>query len=218
MAGRLQDYMYRGGSSDTIKKAVMPSDNEAYKIKEPHPAHDHSSYDVTNVTFNKTVISQPDAPKPVFTSGNNGSTKIADPDIIQFDDEAVPVELITDLTFEQIGGQEIINVARNDLINGQNVIYKPIKNLQDIYLRYNSKNIVGLQQTSEETFRNFPIKLVNYIPEEGNGPGGSYVYLDSQTGDIVVDLVGVRSGDQVDIDVVNQASTFDDTIYIEGNS
>lgn len=172
----------------------------------------------SEVKFISGVSPQPDAPKPVFTSGSGGSTKIADPDIIEFDDESVPIEIIADLTFEQVGGQEIINIARNDLINGQNVLYRPIKNLQETYLRYNPKNLVGLQQTSEEIFRNFPIKLANYIPEEGSGPGGSFVYLDAATGNIVVDLVNARPGEQVDIEVANQASTFDDTIYVEGNS
>lgn len=173
-----------------------------------------------NVPFGKkATLSVPDTPATVVASSNRSqSVRIADPDIIQFDDETVPIELITDLTFEQIGGQEIINIARNDLINGQNVIYKPIKNLQDIYLKYNPNNIIGLQQTSEETFRNFPIKLANYIPEQGSGPNGNYVYLDQTTGDIVIDLINIRPGDQVDIDTVNQANTFDDTIYVESNS
>ena len=48
--------------------------------------------------------------------------KPATPDIILFDNESVPIEVMTDLIFENIGGQELINIVRSDIVNGQNVI------------------------------------------------------------------------------------------------
>lgn len=160
----------------------------------------------------------PNSPEPVSFGNGSGYVKIADPDVILFDDESVPLEVITDLVFEDIGGQEIINVSRNDLINGQNVIYRPIKNLEEVYTRYNPGNIVPLQDASDEIFRSFPIKYVNHVPEEGNGPGGSYVYVEPTTGNLVIEAVNFARGEQVEVEVVNTVTSFDDTIYIEGSS
>lgn len=164
------------------------------------------------------VSAIPNSPEPVSFGNGSGYVKIADPDVILFDDESVPLEVMTDLVFEDVGGQEIINVSRNDLINGQNVIYRPIKNLEEVYTRYNSGNIVPLQDASDEIFRSFPIKYVNHVPEEGNGPGGSYVYVEPTTGNLVIEAVNFARGEQVEVEVVNTVTSFDDTIYIEGSS
>ena len=62
------------------------------------------------------------------------SVKSATPDIIQFDDATIVdnAEVIVDLLFENIGGQELLTVARYDTVNGQDVKYQPIKNLKII--------------------------------------------------------------------------------------
>jgi len=164
------------------------------------------------------VSAVPNSPEPVSSNSGWNQVKIADPDIILFEDESVPIEVMTNLIFEQVGGQEIINISRNDLINGQSVIYRPIKNLEDIYIRYNSKNIVSVQDSSDEIFNSFSIKFVNHVPEEGNGPAGRYVYIDSVTGDLAVEVVAIERNEQVEIQVANTVTSFDDTIYIEGSS
>lgn len=161
------------------------------------------------------VNATPEGPETVASSSLWKDVKPADPDIIQFDNDALPIEVIADLTFEQIGGQEIINVARNDLINGQNVIYRPIKNLQDIYVRYNSKNIIAMQGTFGQIFNNFPINLLDHVPEVGLGPDGDYAYIDPQTGDIVINVVNIVQNEQVEIELVNTVTSFNDTIYTE---
>jgi len=78
-------------------------------------------------------------------------------DTILFNEEATPVEVMADILFENIGGQELINIARNDTVNGQTVIYQPIKNLSTIQQQYNPNNIVSLQSTSDKYFQNFSI-------------------------------------------------------------
>ena len=164
------------------------------------------------------VDATPNSPEPVISSNGNSYVRIADPDVIAFDTESLPVDVMTDLIFENIGGQEIINVSRNDLVNGQNVIYRPIKNLEEIYVRYNPRNILALQEASDDIFNSFPIKFVNHVPEEGNGPNGSYVYVDPNTGNLIIEVVRLEREEQVDVQVVNTVTSFDDTIYIEGSS
>ena len=60
------------------------------------------------------------------------SVKTAPIDTVLFDDGSVAIEAMTDIIFENIGGHDLINIARNDTINGQSVSYNVIKNLTKI--------------------------------------------------------------------------------------
>jgi alpha-L-arabinofuranosidase len=122
---------------------------------------------------------------------------------------------MSDLIFEDIGGQEIINIVRNDMINGQNVIYRPIRNLSDINSQYNSNNIIALENTSDSYFKNFPIKLETHVPLVGTGPAPDYptVYLDDTNGNLIINVVNMASDEQVEVQIVVRGSLLNDTIY-----
>ena len=134
--------------------------------------------------------------------------KTAPIDTVLFNDDELPIEVMTDLIFENIGGQELINIARNDIINGQQVSYQPIKNLSSIQQQYNPNNILSVQSTSDKYFANFPIKLENKIPQTGTGPNGKHIYLDSTNGNLVIEAVNIESDEQVEIEI-----TVSGTIY-----
>jgi hypothetical protein len=159
------------------------------------------------------VNSVPNVPSEMWRPRDPG-TQPASPDIILFDDGDVPIELMTDLIFENIGGQELINIARNDLINGQNVIYSPIKNLNLLAQQYNSKTILSLSNTSDAYFKNFPIKFENKLPNVGTGPNGEIVYLD-EDGNLVINIINLLGDEQIEIQIITSGEIFDDTIYDE---
>ena len=142
----------------------------------------------------------------------NNSVKSATPDIVQFDDATIVdnAEVIVDLLFENIGGQELLTVARYDTVNGQDVKYQPIKNLKIIQEEYNPNNLVRIQDTSDKYFANFPIKLDSKIPSIGNGPLGSNVYLNDANG-LVLEFINLEADEQVDIQI-----TINGTIYEVG--
>lgn len=144
---------------------------------------------------------------------NAEGVKVATPEIMIATDEETPIELMTDLLFENIGGQELINITRTDIVNGQNIIYQPIKNLTSLYFKYNPQNILALQNTSEEYFKKFPIKLSSKIPNCGNGPDCKYVYLDPNTGDLIIELINMEDEEQVEVQIIVNGNSFDDTIY-----
>jgi hypothetical protein len=156
--------------------------------------------------------STPSNPVASTTSTSKDPVKIANPDIIIFNDEVVPIEIMTDLIFEDIGGQELINIARNDTVNGSNIIYQPISNISLVASRYGPQNIIPIQNTSNFYFDNFAIKLENYLSTTGTGPNGEQIYID-ENGDLVVNVVNARNGEQVEIQILNSGDMFDDTIY-----
>jgi hypothetical protein len=145
---------------------------------------------------------------PVATALPPPPVKTAPIDTILFDNDSVPIEIMTDLIFENIGGQELINIARNDTVNGQTVIYQPIKNLTAIQQQYNPNNIVSLQATSDKYFQNFAIKFDNKVPTPGTGPGGAHVYIDPETGELVVETVNMSEDEQIEVEI-----TISGTIY-----
>lgn len=134
--------------------------------------------------------------------------KTATLDIVLFDDEATTIDTMADLIFENIGGQELINITRSDIINGQKISYQPIKNLSSIQQRYNPNNILSLQQTSDKYFAGFSIKLEDKIPNEGNGANGENVYIEDGTGDLIIEFVNINNDEQIEVQI-----TSDGTIY-----
>ena len=84
------------------------------------------------------VSATPDVPDSQSTTSQSSSKaiKVATPDILLFDESSVPVDIMTELIFEDIGGQEIITISRNDIINGQEVSYSLIGNLSKIQKQY----------------------------------------------------------------------------------
>jgi hypothetical protein len=134
--------------------------------------------------------------------------KTAPIDTVLFNDDEVPIEVMSDLIFEDIGGHELINIARNDIINGQDISYQPIKNLTSVQQQYNPNNILSVQSTSDKYFSNFAIKLENKVPNVGNGPFGSNVYLDTITGSLIVEAINLEADEQIEVEI-----TLSGTIY-----
>jgi hypothetical protein len=148
-------------------------------------------------TIMSTMVSEPTPP-----------VKTAPIDTILFDDAAVPIEIMSDLIFENIGGQELISIVRSDIVNGQKVSYQPIKNLSSIQQQYNPNNILGLQQTANRFFAGFSIKLEDKIPEVGNGLNGENVYFDESTGDLIIEFINLSNDEQIETQI-----TVNGTIY-----
>ena len=149
----------------------------------------------------------------IVPSTASDGIKIATPDLIITAEEVVPIEVMSDLLFENIGGEELINIIRNDIVSGQNVIYQPIKNLTSLYLQYNPQNVLSLQNTADTFFRNFPIKLEKKIPEVGTGPNGEIVYIEPETGNLIINVINLEEDEQVEVQMLNRGETLNDTIY-----
>jgi hypothetical protein len=156
------------------------------------------------------VANQPaSSPKAVV----NPAVLVATPALIALSNAPLEIDFMVDLIFENIGGQELINISRNDIINGQDVLYSPIKNLHSLYLEYNPNNIIKLENTADTYFKNFPIRLENKIPMDGTGPEGEIVYIDQITGDLVINVTNLDSDEQVDIQILNSGEILNGTIY-----
>jgi hypothetical protein len=103
------------------------------------------------------------------------SVKPATPDIIQFNEEEVPIEFITQLLFEDIGGIEILSVARSQIINGINISNNLIANSSELANIFSPQKFFSIPGNLRDTFENFPIKLFKSIPSFGSAPSRFYI-------------------------------------------
>jgi hypothetical protein len=186
-----------GTSSSTSSSTGQTSSSSSFTTS-TYTAPAPTPTPVTPTTVSQAVVAALVAP-PV---------KTAPIDTVLFNDNDVLPELMEKLIFENIGGHELINIARNDIVNGQTISYQPIKNLSSLQQQYNPNNILSLQATSDKYFANFAIKLENKIPNIGSGPSGSVAYVDPLTGSLVVDVINMESDEQVEIEI-----TLSGTIY-----
>jgi hypothetical protein len=159
------------------------------------------------------VPAQPITPKS--RASLSPPIKIATPDILINSDLDVPVDMLAFLAFEDIAAKELIEITRNDIVNGQLVTYRPIKNLSSLAIRYSPQNLISLQNLGNAFFNNFSIKLERHIPDVGLGPGGATVYIDPETRDLVVNLVNLSDDERVEFQVLSRGTIFNDTIYID---
>ena len=163
------------------------------------------------MTNNNSISATPLTPSTIglaVSSSNINPVLTAPIDTILFNDDSVPIEIMSDLIFENIGGQELINIARNDTVNGQTILYQPIKNLTAVQQQYNPNNIISLQATSDKYFQNFSIKFDQKVPTEGTGPDGSHVYIDPETGELIIETINMAEDEQIELEI-----TISGTIY-----
>jgi hypothetical protein len=154
------------------------------------------------------------------------AVKVAREELIILEDSLPPQEIQFYLTFEDIGGQEMINIARHDLVNGQDVVYQAIKNLAAINFQYNPQNILALQDADLTYFKNFPISFESKVPDCGTGytlsgtspniervPNCKIVYLEPETGNIIINVINLQKDEQVEIEILSSGTVLNGTIY-----
>ena len=131
--------------------------------------------------------------------------KAANIETILFNDEEFSSEFLVDLLFESVAGQELLTIARNDTVNGQDVVYQPIKNLNILQDTYNPTKLLAIYDTSESFFGAFAIDLRSKIPLVGTGLDGKNYYLTS-LGDLVIEVVNIANDEQVEFQVADSGT------------
>lgn len=134
----------------------------------------------------------PPLPKFVAMAAPDKNIKTAGSDIIVFDDDSIEITLIQDLLFEDIGATELANISRIDLIDGQDVMYSPIKNLPTIRREFNPNNIIATSY-SMDYFSRFGIDI---IPRGINEP-----YFDDN-GSLVIEIDSVAEDEEIQVQIL----------------
>lgn len=150
----------------------------------------------------------------ILSTSNVNHIKAATPDIILFEDDNVSISEMSSLYFEDLAVQELVSISRNDTINGQDLLYEPIKNIKSLQQSYNSNNILGLQKTSDQYFSGFPITFDQKIPNEGNGLNEANVYVDEE-GNLVIETINLNNDEQIEVELSTGGTIY--IVQFDGN-
>lgn len=164
------------------------------------------------------ISATPASPQSVTTKDTqlmaSGGVKPATPDLIIFNQDALPVDAMAGLIFEDIGGHELINMLDHDTVKGQNIGYSLISNSSSVAKSYSPNNIIFAPGTLAEFFKNFAIRLDTHQPETIVENLSDNVYIDRLylPGSLVVEVTKMEKNEQVEIQVLSSGDYLDDII------
>lgn len=165
--------------------------------------------DNTNASVSAVPLPPSSAWGPKFQQVGKNKIKISTPDVMVYTLDDLDVDQIEDLLFESVGSQELITISRNDIVNGQDIKVQPIKNIKDLALAYNPRNIISAVDSSFSFFNNFPISLERYLPDQEDT---ALAEIDAE-GNLVINLINISSDEQIEVQIFSGGNIFDDTIY-----
>jgi hypothetical protein len=165
------------------------------------------------------VANQPEPNNSLVTKLEN--FKIADPQYVLSTDLTNPEDLENSI-LQNIGGHEIISLARRDLIDGKNINYSLVSGLKKLFQEYNPKTIISIQNGTPLYFNAFGIKFDLHLPSpqilNRIVPGlNNPVYLD-ENNNIIIYVTNIKDSYDVEVQSLNAKEVLRDTIYGEGNS
>jgi hypothetical protein len=189
---RATDAQYAAGDDSARQAAVAARDSAVSQYQSYLSSYVPPS--VSNVSSSPSPpTATPPSPwltTPTFTQPSG--IKQADPDIIIGPETDTTGDYIVERFFEELGGTELINLSRYDLIDGADVSYKPIANLSRLRRRFNPNNIIALDILSDNEFSKFSINLLSR--------GMNEPYFDDD-GDLVVELDIIRPEENIEVEI-----------------
>jgi hypothetical protein len=166
------------------------------------------------------VANQPAPPTP--PSGGQKNFKVADPQFVLSADPTASTEEMENAIWQAIGGHEIISLARRDLIDGKNINYSLISELQKLFAEYNPKTIISIENATPLYFNNFGIRFEQYVPSQrllSETVEGlkNPISIDDKN-NITIYVSNIKDSYDVEIQSITAQEVLRDTIYGEGES
>ena len=159
-----------------------------------------NNYQNTSTTPSSPPPPNPTPPSPWSTSTTYQAPKVikqAQPDIVLDPEIDTSGDYIVERFFEEIGGQELINISRHDLIDGINVVYNPIANLSRLRQRFNPNNIIESDFLSQNESSNATIDLISR---------GMYEPTFDDQGRLVVEIDIIRPEENIEVQVASSGT------------
>ncbi len=167
----------------------------------------------------------PPPPPPGQDSVNYTPVKIPDAEVVVFLQDQVSADALQKLYFEDVGGTEILAVARHDTVGGEPVATSPIANLEDIKLQFNPLNILSSINTNE-LFNQFAINMSSRVWDTNDSVYGEAEWVagvdedgfstNTLKGYIIVDIDDLKADEYIQIQVAGNNvdyDTYDESWY-----
>ncbi len=144
----------------------------------------------------------PPPPPPPPGQKQTSQVKVANVNVINTNYAATPVEQMEKMFFQDVGGTEILSVARHDTVGGEKVIYSEVDNLQDLKIQFNPLNIL-VSTNLNDLFSGYGIDI-----KEKVSAAGQTVQIDA-SGNMVIEVVGVSEDEYVQVQVASRVEDFE---------
>ena len=160
----------------------------------------------------------PPPPPPGQDSVNYTPVKIPDAEVVVFLQDQVSADALEKLYFEDVGGTEILAVARHDTVGGEPVATAPIANLEDIKLQFNPLNILS-SINSNELFNQFAIDMSARVWDTNDSVYGEAEWIEGVDEDgiatntlkgyIVVSVDDLKADEYIQVQVAGNNVDYD---------
>jgi hypothetical protein len=125
-------------------------------------------------------------------------------DVVEYsDNDDIPVELISNLLFENLAANELIKYERHDTIEGTNVSYDIISNLSSIRKQFDPSTLISRQKPDTSYFDIYNIKLEDKIPGKRyliENSIENFYYIDTN-GDLVIELDNMNPDELIEVQI-----------------
>ena len=164
-----------------------------------------SNYQTQSSAPSSSTTTSPPPPSPTpqspwmttSTFTPSAGVRQADPDIVLDPEIDTTGDFIAERFFEELGGTELIDLSRYDLIDGISVVYNPIANLSRLRQRFNPNNIIALDILSQDEFARASINLI---------ARGIYEPYFDDNGNLVVEIDIIKSEENIDVQISESGS------------
>jgi hypothetical protein len=132
-------------------------------------------------------------------------------DVVEYsDNDDIPVELISNLLFENLAANELIKYERHDTIEGTNVSYDIISNLSAIRKKFDPSTLISRQKPDTSYFDIYNIKLEDKIPGRQyllQNNLEEFYYIDTN-GDLVIELDNMNPDELVEVEIDSSGTIY----------
>ena len=127
----------------------------------------------------------------------------------------IPAEQLEKMYFQDIGGTEILAVARHDTVGGEEVVYTPVDNLKNVKLQFNPLNLM-MSTRLDTLFNQFAIDInrkvtnlnVRSTPDEGAIDGVDFSFGFSENNDFVISVENINRDEYIQIEIAENVNEF----------
>ena len=146
----------------------------------------------------------PPPPPPKGQDAITANVRVGDTNIVTWTKTDMSVSQLEELYFQDVGGTEILAVARHDNINGEETAYRYLGNVNELQMQFNSLNLM-LNNDIRNIFNKFAIDMSKRIPDleaaVESDTTGFVVYLDSVNEDEYVQLEVATQHELIQLEV-----------------
>ena len=144
----------------------------------------------------------PPPPPPPPGQKQTSQVKVSNVNVVAMNYNQQPVELLEKMFFQDVGGTEILSVARHDTVGGEPVVYSEVDNLKDLQIQFNPLNILTTTNINN-LFKGYGIDITQKLNRDLDT-----VKVEVESGNMEIEVVNVNRDEYVQIQVASRVEEF----------